>query len=125
LRATCFIHVPSDHRFLNSSLTLSVVEDHEAVVGERRAQDVFAQSQSALLVVGGDLGCCVKIEAMVLGAEFAFGNGAVVGVEHDADSLGICKGVKSVVVDGKKVAGNVIPHEASKTIVKVEITLEA
>ena len=38
---------------------------------------------------------------------------------------GICKGVKSVVVDGKKVAGNVIPYEAGKEIVKVEITLEA
>jgi hypothetical protein len=47
-----------------------------------------AQGQAALLVVGGDLGCRVKIEAMVLGAQFAFGNGAVVGVEHDADGDG-------------------------------------
>ena len=30
---------------------------------------------------------CVQVEAMVLGAQFAFGNGAVVGVEHDADNL--------------------------------------
>ena len=37
---------------------------------------------------------------------------------------GICKGVKSVVVDGKKIAGNVIPHEGGKKTVKVEITLE-
>jgi cellobiose phosphorylase len=37
----------------------------------------------------------------------------------------VCKGVKSVTVDGKKVAGNVIPYEAGKKTVKVEITLEA
>jgi hypothetical protein len=33
---------------------------------------------------------------------------------------GVCKGVKSVTVDGKKVAGNVIPYEADKKTVKVE-----
>ena len=38
---------------------------------------------------------------------------------------GICKGVKKVTVDGKAVAGNVVPFEASKKVVKVEITLEA
>jgi len=37
----------------------------------------------------------------------------------------VCKGVKKVVVDGKEIAGNVIPFEAGKKIVKVEITLEA
>ncbi len=37
----------------------------------------------------------------------------------------ICKGVKQVTVDGKKVAGNVIPFETGKKVVKVEITLEA
>jgi hypothetical protein len=55
--------------------------------GEAWAQDVFAQSESALLVVGGDSGSCVQVEAMVLGAQFAFGNGAVVGVEHDANGF--------------------------------------
>ena len=38
---------------------------------------------------------------------------------------GICKGVKKVTVDGKSVAGNVIPFEPGKKVVKVEITLEA
>jgi hypothetical protein len=33
--------------------------------------------------------------------------------------------VKKVTVDGKSVAGNVIPFEAGKKVVKVEITLEA
>ena len=50
------------------------------------------------------------------------------GVEYQIEVRnpnGICKGVKQVTVDGKKVAGNVIPFEAGKKVVKVEITLEA
>jgi cellobiose phosphorylase len=50
------------------------------------------------------------------------------GVEYQIEVKnpnGVCKGVKSVTVDGKKVAGNVIPYEAGKKTVKVEITLEA
>jgi cellobiose phosphorylase len=38
---------------------------------------------------------------------------------------GICKGVKKVTVDGKAVAGNVVPFVAGKKVVKVEIALEA
>jgi hypothetical protein len=44
---------------------------------------------SALLIVGGDSGSCVQVKATVLGAQFAFGNGAVVRVEHDADHLAL------------------------------------
>jgi cellobiose phosphorylase len=50
------------------------------------------------------------------------------GVEYQIEVKNpndVCKGGKSVTVDGKKVAGNVIPYEAGKKIVKVEITLEA
>jgi cellobiose phosphorylase len=50
------------------------------------------------------------------------------GVEYQIEvknPSGICKGVKQVTVDGKKVAGNVVPFEAGKKSVKVEITLEA
>ncbi len=50
------------------------------------------------------------------------------GVEYQIEVKnpnGVCKGVKSVTVDGKKVEGNVIPYEAGKKIVKVEITLAA
>jgi len=50
------------------------------------------------------------------------------GVEYQIEVKNpnkICKGVKSVTVDGKKVAGNVIPFETGKKVVKVEITLEA
>ena len=50
------------------------------------------------------------------------------GVEYQIavkNPNGICKGVKKVVVDGKAIPGNVIPFEAGKKIVKVEITLEA
>jgi cellobiose phosphorylase len=50
------------------------------------------------------------------------------GVEYQLsvkNPNGICKGVKKVTVDGKQVAGNVIPFEAGKKVVKVEITLEA
>jgi len=46
------------------------------------------------------------------------------GVEYQIEVKnpnGVCKGVKSVTVDGKKVAGNVIPYEAGKKTVKVEI----
>jgi hypothetical protein len=53
---------------------------------------MYLQGQAAFLVVGGDLGCRMKIEAMVLGAQFAFGNGAVVGVEQDADDLALVCG---------------------------------
>ncbi len=35
----------------------------------------------------------------------------------------VCKGVAKMVVDGKEVAGNVIPYDASKKDVSVEITL--
>jgi hypothetical protein len=74
-------------RLLELQPHVSVVEDFQAVVGEWRAQDVFAQGQAAWLVVGGDLGCRVKIEAMVLGAQFAFGNGAVVRALHRQDQF--------------------------------------
>ena len=50
------------------------------------------------------------------------------GVEYHIEvnnPHGICKGVKSVIVDGKQVAGNVIPFDTGKKTVKVEITLEA
>jgi cellobiose phosphorylase len=50
------------------------------------------------------------------------------GVEYQIEvknPSGICKGVKKVTVDGKAVAGNVVPFEAGKKVVKVEITLEA
>jgi cellobiose phosphorylase len=50
------------------------------------------------------------------------------GVEYQIEvknPSAICKGVKKVTVDGKAVAGNVIPFEAGKKVVKVEITLEA
>jgi len=53
--------------------------------GQRRAQDVLAQGEPALLVVGGDLGRAVKIEPGVLPAQFALGHRMSVGVEHDAD----------------------------------------
>jgi cellobiose phosphorylase len=50
------------------------------------------------------------------------------GVEYRIDVKnpnGVCKGVKSVTGDGRKVAGNVIRYEAGKKVGKVEITLEA
>ena len=50
------------------------------------------------------------------------------GVEYQIEvknPSGICKGVKKVTVDGKAVTGNVVPFEAGKKVVKVEITLEA
>jgi len=50
------------------------------------------------------------------------------GVEYQIEVKnpnGICKGVKEVIVDGKAIAGNVIPFETGKKVVKVEITLEA
>jgi hypothetical protein len=79
-------------RFLELQLHGSVVEDLEPVVGEGRAQDVLAQGQTALLVVGGDLGRGVKIEPLSLGAQVAFGRGTVVGVEHDAQGLTLVGG---------------------------------
>ena len=36
---------------------------------------------------------------------------------------GVCKGVKSLVVDGKQVEGQVVPFEAGKKVVQVEVTL--
>ena len=45
---------------------VAVVEDLEAVVGEGRAQDVLAQVLATLLVVGGDFGGSLKVEACLL-----------------------------------------------------------
>jgi hypothetical protein len=45
-----------------------VIQDLEAVVGQGRTQDVFAQGQAALLVVGGNPGRCVKVEPGMLPA---------------------------------------------------------
>jgi cellobiose phosphorylase len=36
---------------------------------------------------------------------------------------GVCKGVKSLVVDGKKVEGQVVPYEPGKKVVQVEVIL--
>jgi cellobiose phosphorylase len=38
---------------------------------------------------------------------------------------GVCKGVKKMLVNGKEIAGNVIPFEPGQSTVKVEITLQA
>jgi len=46
----------------DSPTTSIVVDDGEAVVGQRRTQDVLAQGEPALLVVGGDPSSAVKIE---------------------------------------------------------------
>ena len=35
----------------------------------------------------------------------------------------VCKGVAKMVVDGTEVAGNVIPYDAGKTEVNVEVTM--
>ena len=64
-----------------------VLQHLQPVVGQRRTQDVLAQGQSALLVVGGDPGGRVQVEGVGLGAQFAFGNRPIVGVKHDADYL--------------------------------------
>jgi cellobiose phosphorylase len=48
------------------------------------------------------------------------------GVEYRIsvkNPAGVCKGVKSLVVDGKKVEGQVVPFEAGKKVVQVEVTL--
>ncbi|MBN2577248.1 MAG: glycosyl transferase [Deltaproteobacteria bacterium] len=50
------------------------------------------------------------------------------GVEYQIEVRNpnkICKGVKSITVDGRKIAGNVIPFEKGKQVAKVEIVLEA
>lgn len=57
----------------------------ETVVGERRAQDVFAEGESALHVVGSDPGRSMQIEPVLLRAQLAHCDGLVVGVKHDAD----------------------------------------
>lgn len=41
-------------RTLEVEADVSVVEDGETVIGQRRAQDVAAQALAAILVVGGD-----------------------------------------------------------------------
>ena len=60
-----------------------IVDDCQAVVGERRTQDVLAQCEPALLVVGGNLGRAVEVEPSVLPAQVALGYRMSVGVEHD------------------------------------------
>ena len=65
-----------------------VVEDLEAVVGERRAQNVFAQGEPALFVVGSDPGCSMQVEPVLLCAQLALCDRLVVGVKHDADGDG-------------------------------------
>ena len=45
-----------------------VIQDLESVVGQGRTQDVFAQGEPALLVVGGDLGRSVEIKRGMLPA---------------------------------------------------------
>ena len=50
------------------------------------------------------------------------------GVEYQIrvkNPKGICKGVKEITVDGRKIAGNVIPLATDKQVVKVEIVLRA
>ena len=56
-----------------------------AVIGERRAKNVFTQNQSALLVVRGDLGGRVKVEGVGLGAKLALGDRRGIGVMRDAE----------------------------------------
>jgi hypothetical protein len=56
---------------------------------EAWTQDVFAQGEPALLIVGGDLGCRVKIEPSVLPAQVALGHRMSVGIEHDAQGLAL------------------------------------
>jgi hypothetical protein len=74
-------------RLLELQLHISVVENLQPVVGQRRAKDIFAQGHSALLVVCGDFGSSVKIEPVSLATQVAFGHGAVVRIQHDADGL--------------------------------------
>ena len=72
-------------RLLEVQLHVPIVQDLQPVVGEGRAQDIAAQGQSAGLVVGGDTASAMQVEAVVLGAQGALGDGAVVGVEHNAE----------------------------------------
>ena len=41
----------------------TIVEDLKPVVGERQAQDVLAQSKSAMFVVGGNFGGSMQVKA--------------------------------------------------------------
>jgi len=45
-----------------------VIQDFQPVVGQGRTQDILAQGQPAMLVVGGNPGSSVKIEPGVLPA---------------------------------------------------------
>jgi len=83
--------VPSDQGFLSWILTLSSsrILRRSLASSEAWAQDVFAQGEPALLVVGGDLGGSVKIEPLGLRTQRALADGAVVGVEHDAQGLAL------------------------------------
>ena len=70
----------------------SVGQDVQPVVGKGWAQDIAAQGQATLLVVGGDPGCSLQVETVGLRAQVAAGDGTVVGVEHDADGLALVGG---------------------------------
>ena len=56
-----------------------VVDDCQAVVGQQRTQDVLAQGEPAMRVVGGNLGRSVKIEPSVLPAQVTLGQKMSVG----------------------------------------------
>ena len=63
---------------------VAVVEDLEAVVGNWWAEDVLAQGESAVLVVGGDLGRGVKVERVGLRAQ---GGALLQGRKRGADKF--------------------------------------
>ena len=59
---------------------------------EGRAQDVLAQVFATLLVVGGDSGGTLKVEAVAGRAQPAFCLSLGVGVEHDAHGGAFVRG---------------------------------
>jgi len=72
---------------LRRQVDVPVVEDAEPVVGQWRAQDASAQALAALLVVGSDAGGGLQVRPEAQPAQSPLADGALVGVEHDADGL--------------------------------------